>query len=349
MKNKFLLSSILVIISFTLYAQQADWSMVPYRSGDKWGYASPDNKVVIQPKFDEVGWFYEGYAVAKKGGKYGYINKAGKVVVPFKFYSAKPFRFGYVENKAKNKSDTVLFAGAAPKADGFEICINTKGTRLQICPAINENTDSVNISKTPLETKETVYTLSAPGGLYDKIISDYTITGNADNFYIAQKNGLYGIFNNKFEVLLPFEYNSLERMNINNEVYLIGKKNGVSGIFKGNGMVLMPVEYSTLRHVRGNNNDYFIVSKDGKSTIKNINNNDIIPAQYASIMYDDNGGFVISDANNNRGFYFMNNTMVQPKYADVKLLNKNGKYLFVTTKTGKKGYVGANGIEYFEE
>jgi len=49
---------------------------------------------------------------------------------------------------------------------------------------------------------------------------------------------MYGVFNNKFEVLIPFEYNSLTKFSVGNQVYLQGKKNnGLNGIFKG--MVLL--------------------------------------------------------------------------------------------------------------
>ena len=33
----------------------------------------------------------------------------------------------------------VLFAGASLRADGYEICINTKGETMPKCPAINES------------------------------------------------------------------------------------------------------------------------------------------------------------------------------------------------------------------
>jgi hypothetical protein len=39
-----------------------------------------------------------------------------------------------------------------------------------------------------------------------------------------------------------------------------------------------------------------------KTYAKDINNRDIITSGYADITYDNNGGFVITDNNNMRGF-----------------------------------------------
>jgi hypothetical protein len=348
MKQKFFLAAIVTILfSIAAYAQQPDWSLIPYRSGDKWGYSTADRSIVIQPQYQEAGWFYQGYAAVKKGGKYGYINREGKVVVPFKFYVAKPFRFGYVENKATGKSDTVLFAGAAPKADGYEVCINTKGVRLNVCPAMNEMADPVN--RVPMQTTEKVYTLTnAPTGLYDKITDDYAVTGNGDNYYIAQRGGMYGVFNNKFETIVPFEYTSLTKFNIGSDVYLQGVKSGMNGIFKGDGTVVMTPEYNSLNRVtQRDGKDYFIVTKNGRSSVRSIDNAELFPSEYPGISYDDNGGFVVTDANNNKGFYFMNNSSVQPKYSDVKLVNRNGNFIWVKTKDGKSGFVSNTGVEYF--
>ena len=44
----------------------------------------------------------------------------------------------------------------------------------------------------------------------------------------------------------------------------------------------------------------------------------------------------------------MDNTVIQPKYKEVKLMN-GGKYLMVTTASGRKGYISPAGEEYFAD
>ena len=49
-----------------------------------------------------------------------------------------------------------------------------------------------------------------------------------------------------------------------------------------------------------------------------------------------------------RGYYFNDNSIIQPKYQDVKWVNGT-KYLMVKTSAGKVGYINTAGDEYFVE
>jgi hypothetical protein len=344
MNSKKLILAIFIVLTLPVFAQQVDVSLIPYRQGDLWGYSNPDKQIVIQPAYAEANWFVNGYAVVKKGSMYGYINTAGKVVIPFKFYSAKPFRIGYFDDAEKHTAggkviqnkDSVLVAGAAPKPDGVEVCIDTKGQRMSKCPAINENSVADNNQAVSVTT-EKVYSLVNNANLYDKIADDYKIDGDDNTYYIGIKNNQYGVFNNKFEVVVPFEYSSIKKISIGGTVYLEGVKNGAYGLYRGNGAVYVPVVYNNIVYVKAKNgNDYFIVSKDGKTMVKDIEFRDIVNADYSDIKYDDEGGFILTGDNNSKGYYFLNNKMIKPKYADVKMVN-GGRFLLIKTASGKMG------------
>ena len=355
MNSKRIFLAIFIVLTLPVFAQQANLSLIPYRQGDLWGYSSPDKSIIIKPAFTEADWFYAGYAVVKKGSRYGYINTSGKLVIPFKFYTAKPFRYGYFDNAGKHvaggkvvkNQDTVLFAGASPRADGYEICINTKGQRMSKCPAINEN--SVPGNTQAVVTTEKVYSLVNMGNLYDKVVDDYKIDGDDNTYYIGVKNNLYGVINNKFEVIMPFEYTSIKKVSIGGTIYLQGVKNGMYGMYKGNGTVYIPMDNNNLMYVKGKDgNDYFIISKDGKSMVRDFSNKEIITSIYTDILYDEEGGFVLTGNDNRKGFYFLDNKRVDPRYSDVKLV-RGGRFLLVKTQSGKMGYVSADGTEYFQE
>lgn len=354
MNSKKLLLPIFILLALPVFAQQVDLSLIPYRQGDLWGYSSPDRTIVISPAYDEANWFVSGFAVVKKGGKYGYINRAGKLVIPAKFYSAKPFRYGYFDNAGKHvegsktiqNPDSVLFAGAAPKPDGVEICINTKGQRMSKCPAINENSvqDNTQVITT---TSEKVYTLVNNTGLYDKLVDDYN--GDDNTYYVGIKNNMYGVINKQFEIVLPFEYSSIKVLNVGGVHYIETTKNGMYGLYRGNGAVYVPSEYSNINYVKAKNgSDYLIVTRDGKAMVKDINFNDIVPADYSDITYDPEGGFILTGANNSKGYYLLNNMTIKPRFSDVRML-RGGKFLLVKTASGKTGYMSADGTEYFEE
>ena len=45
----------------TSYEQKQE--LIPYRKGDKWGYCTPNKKIVISPKYDDgIRFFDEGLA-----------------------------------------------------------------------------------------------------------------------------------------------------------------------------------------------------------------------------------------------------------------------------------------------
>lgn len=60
-------------------------ALIPYRDGDKWGYADSTGKVIIAPQFTEVNFFSEGRAMVYDGKKAGYINMKGEIVIPMKY------------------------------------------------------------------------------------------------------------------------------------------------------------------------------------------------------------------------------------------------------------------------
>ncbi len=101
MKLKQIMVLCVLILSLSSIAQTIDYSLIPYRKGDKWGYADAQKNVLITPKYNEAQWFSEGFAAVKIGSKWGYINKQGKLVIPAKFTVAKSFRKGYVPNSGK--------------------------------------------------------------------------------------------------------------------------------------------------------------------------------------------------------------------------------------------------------
>jgi len=330
------------------FSQQMDESLIPYRSGDKWGYSTNDKKIVIEPKYSEAGWFSEGLASVKIGSKYGYINKSGKLVIPAKFTVAKPFRKGYVPNTKKEGGDSVLFAGASLTANGYEICINAKGGQMPKCPAINEN--SVSENNTPLATVavEKKYDLPNNNGLFDKITDDYKVEGSSETYYIAVKDGRYGVFNTKFETIIPFVYNEIKINRNKNGAFLEVNKGGMFGIILPNGKISIEPEYSNLRTVDGmDGNEYFVIQKMGKTYVKDLQNRDIISTGFADITYD-RGGFVITNDNKLKGYYFTDNKVIQPKYQEIQKI-PGMNYFVITTASGKKGYVSTDGNEYFSE
>jgi hypothetical protein len=358
MNFKRIFLAVLVVMLFISpsFSQQIDPSLIPYRKGNLWGYANTDKSIIIKPSFNEANWFVAGFAVVKKGSRYGYINKLGKVVIPFKFYSAKPFTYGYFDDKGKHTAggkvvknqDTVLFAGASLTVNGAEVCIDTKGRTMSKCPAINENIPG-NTQPIVSVAEQKTYSLVSNGNLYDKLVDDYKVTGDEHTYYIGTKNGLYGVINNTQDIILPFEYASIKKLDVNGNFYLEVAKDEKYGMYTGSGSAFIPADNNKLLYIKTNDGKtFFVQSKNGTASLKGINQQDIIPATYSDILYQENRGFVLTGTDNLKGYYFLNNKLVAPKYSEIRSV-RGGNYLLVKTGAGKMGFVNEDGMEFFED
>ena len=61
------------------------------KNAGKYGFADSTGKICIEPIYDEVEDFKEGYALVEKDNLYGFINKAGRVKIDFQFTDASSF------------------------------------------------------------------------------------------------------------------------------------------------------------------------------------------------------------------------------------------------------------------
>jgi hypothetical protein len=89
-KQTFFIVALMALWATCLQAQE----LIPYRKGDKWGFCTPDKKIVISPKYDDVRKFNEGLALVELNGKWGFIDKTGKEIVPPKYDNAANFHEG---------------------------------------------------------------------------------------------------------------------------------------------------------------------------------------------------------------------------------------------------------------
>ena len=69
----------------------------------KWGLIDKSGKFVIEPKFDRIGYYWDGLAEVKVNDKYGFIDKDGKLVIEPKFESVCGFHDGLAKVKYNGK------------------------------------------------------------------------------------------------------------------------------------------------------------------------------------------------------------------------------------------------------
>ena len=339
---------ILLFFATGALAQQADLSLIPYRRGDLWGYAKADLKVIITPKFAEAGLFSEGLASVKMGNKYGYINQLGQVEIPAKYTVARPFRKGYVPDLNKAGGDSILFAGVSLTENGTEICIDKNGKTLFKCPAINENSVIENEGPVGNVVKQKNYTLKNNNGLFDKVMDDYQVAGSDETFYIAVKNDLFGVFNTKYDTIVPFVYQSIKVNRLSSTPFLEVNKGGLSGILKTDGKEIFAPKFQKLLALKITDGDVYVIArKDEQSYLKDVNNLDILPKSYSDIAFDQEG-FILTGEDGLKGYYILDKNTINPKYRELNRI-AGTRYLFVKTTSGKPGYINTAGEEFFTE
>lgn len=346
MNRKLIVLTGMLLLAGSTFAQQNE--LVPYRDGSKWGFSTTDKKIVIKPKYSNVGWFSQGLASVKVGDKWGYIDMQGKMVIPARYTVAKPFHKGYMPDSKKTGGDSLIFAGASLTSDGYEICITNKGVRMPQCPAIAES--SVPDNKSLIAGVQVSKTYSMPGseGLFDKITDDYQLKDNNETYYVAMKNNKFGVYNSKFETIVPFIYDSITVNKQAKTPYLQVTKGSLKGILLTDGTMGIEPENTSLSSVNDYSNgmEYVIIKKGGLTYVRDINNKPIINKGYNDIVYDKNGGFIITDNMGLKGYHFPDNHIIEPKYRSIEMIDGT-KYLLVTTPEGKNGYISEDGTEYF--
>ena len=102
----------------------------PINVGGKKGFIDGRGKIVIAPKYAELGQFHEGVAAVLRDGKWGYVDTAGTEVVPVVYRDAGSFsegialvmdgsgRTGYIDHQWQMK--TLDCIPPSPESDMFE-------------------------------------------------------------------------------------------------------------------------------------------------------------------------------------------------------------------------------------
>jgi hypothetical protein len=76
--------------------------LIPYRKGNKWGFCTPDKKIVIGCVYERVYRFTEGIARVKSNRGYGFIDLKGNHITEIKYLWAYEFKEGFAGVYSKN-------------------------------------------------------------------------------------------------------------------------------------------------------------------------------------------------------------------------------------------------------
>ena len=95
---------LLILTSCSLDKRQ----IVPAKYNGKYGAINSKGKWIIEPTFDSLSNFYNGFADTYKNGKWGYINLHGDLKIDTLFSLAYEFKNGLAEVEIETTDTTAV-------------------------------------------------------------------------------------------------------------------------------------------------------------------------------------------------------------------------------------------------
>ncbi len=254
-------------------------SLFPFKQDDRYGFMDRTGSVVIDPQFDQLGFFYEGLATAVKDARYGYVDKLGSVVIPFRFESASDFEGGRAivqENGLYGVIDRI--GNYILKPIYSDIQGLSSGLFLVAKDSLYGYIDKEGALKIPFQ-----YSDAFP---FAKGIAKVEVNGNQafineqgayiiqpcksnisffnDSLLIFEENELLGLMRKNCSVVVPAIYGVIGELSSNRALVAIDDQ---VGYIDGAGKVVIELKYQYFPNCskRGTfRSNYAVVMKDGK-------------------------------------------------------------------------------------
>jgi len=310
--------------------------------GYKYGYIDYKHKLVLDVEYDAVNRIVQNkdtndiYIIACKNGQYGVV-KNNKILINYEYLG--------IEYDNSNKFFEVQRNGkyGILNYDG-KVIIPTQYNEIQV----------KGIYVQALKNDEEYYFNTVGEEIKDLKYTSVIKTSN-DNYNITiNKDGFYGIINNKNEELIENKYNYLEYLF--NEYFIAAKENGKLGIIDINNNIMADFNYDVLQKVEDTKVAQAKILKENKSELYSENMEKICTVKNSVVYKEDNYIKVYSsedvkyfDVNGNElenKVVFSSNKLLANK-SNVKwgFVDRNGRVVVdydydKVTEFNKYGYAG---------
>lgn len=326
---------IAILSTVSIVNAQNDSELIPYKSGDKWGFVDSNFFLVIPCEYKHVDFFSDGYALVdesdisdmhfidkknktcfskyycyesfisglaivedKTKNKLGAIDTTGKIIIPFEYSSL--FWYGSEYIKGNDENEYYIFDLKGNIIAQSEYRITFFNGKYMIINNFDEGSDYSNDKVMDLGT-------SALLNAYGDVLIDFSnklyfdVKGNYITYqeYSQRPNVLgFGLMDIKGNVIINPKVLSLGNM-LYSEGYCIIRKD----IGKGN-RIYGYADTTGKVKIPPTYDDAFIfengltfVGKGGKYGMIDKNNKVVIPFQYDSVGWAENGVSVVKSGN----------------------------------------------------
>ncbi|MCB0568994.1 MAG: WG repeat-containing protein [Phaeodactylibacter sp.] len=264
---------------------------IPYRVHDKWGYCSPEKALLLPARYDEAGFFQNGYAIVKQDGGYHLADTTGARITE-RAYS----RISYTSGLGYGLLDSV---------GGVPVYAIPVAGHLQLNTMIREVPDDLALEEerprsTEVLVRNGVYkeegkygfrsgrAIPDPKGGELQYDWDFLIPPKYDsllvlgpNQLLALEGGKWGMVGPDDNILLEKEYEQISWVALwGSRAYLV-KRGGRWGIISRSFQPLMPIRYDTIIL----NGQLIIAAADGQWGTFNSYGEPLIPLHYDSLFY----------------------------------------------------------------
>lgn len=383
---KIFLFLLFVIVAQQLFAQD-EILLIPYHAKKGWGYSDTLAHIKIQPAaYDSVDFFnYKGFARVYKKNKLNVIDSTGKLLLK-EYYNQIDHNWNTDDLELWNKNKVGVYSFTKRRyllPVKYDKVTNWTGNEWYVTlknkSALfsQDGKQLTGFKYDSMKTINSTFMIAYIEGKLFKVMVDTGIATQIDTIPESEDDGVY-FFEEPVEEgepvlpLAPVEFaerlknnmdlDSLERRPVRvannpNEVYRLHKKGKVGFYFWNNRDYVMP-HYDGLYEVisRSKTNYYMIAELNGKQGVINETEKEIIPIQYDSI-YSLNRSSAYTMKEGKRGVWMFNTVYppIQNKYDAITYarrlsVSKRWQFLvFKVRKNNQTGYVGENGVEYFEQ
>lgn len=318
----------------------------------KYGMIDPKGNEIAPLKYDHLTGYEEGAAKFKLDGKYGFISYYGKEAIPAKYEEASMMndfriivkesgKYGVIDRNQKvliEKKYKQLYRGkeadyyvTVDDSNNYQ-CWNLYGTLVSplTFDTIYYNDDQ---RKVRVEKSGAIGFFNTKQGnfCFDKRFD--AAQSFTSGFAIVAKNEKWGVVNDKGDLIVTIEHDSVKRVEVAGNLYFLVRKGGNYGVYLNSGKAIVPVKFDKVSI----NQSVFVVESGGKKGLYNTAGELYIETVLDDVFNVENTGWVVvlqkgdeSALMNDRGDWLMN--MDKQSIVDI-----GGGLLEV--KRGKKSYL----------